>query len=234
MQVEVVAQFGVLVKVAVIPERDRAAEWRSPASDRASARHRWAPDGPLVVFVGRLEVEKGWSWPRRWCKLPVNCRVARLVVSGKGSQTKRFHQACATLGISDRVTVAGWLPEADLRALIGCADVAVIPSLYEPFGLVALEAMALAVPVVASHVGGLSEFVRQGETGWSVPPRDAAALASAIVAAITDQEASRAQVERATPGRPLLLAQLRLAQIAAATIEVYRTAIAASASIASR
>ena len=233
MQVEVVAQFGVpAAKVAVIPNGIEPAEWRSPASDRASARHRWAPDGPLVVFVGRLEVEKGiLELAEAMVQVAGQLPGARLVVSGKGSQTQRFHQACATLGISDRVTVAGWLPEADLRALIGCADVAVIPSLYEPFGLVALEAMALAVPVVASHVGGLSEFVRQGETGWSVPPRDAAALASAIVAAITDQEASRAQVERAT--RALAL-DFDWRKIAAATIEVYRTAIAASASIASR
>ncbi len=232
MQAEVVAQFGVPVaKVAVIPNGIEPDEWRSSARDRAGARARWAPDGPLVVFVGRLEVEKGiLELAEAMVDVTQHLPGARLVVSGRGSQTQRFHQACADLGISGLVTMPGWLPEADLRALIGCADVAVIPSLYEPFGLVALEAMALAVPVVASHVGGLSEFVRQGETGWSVPPRDAAALADAIVAAVTDRGLAEAQVERAT----LALARdFSWNAIAATTVDVYRSAISASTTVTS-
>jgi glycogen(starch) synthase len=231
MQSEVIDQFGVpTAKVAVIPNGIEPDDWRSPASDRSTARNRWAPNGPLVVFVGRLEVEKGiLELAEAMVAVARELPGARLVVSGKGSQTQRFHQACATLGIADLVTMAGWLPEGDLRALIGCADAVVIPSLYEPFGLVALEAMALAVPVVASHVGGLAEFVRDGETGWSVPPRDAAALARAIVAAITNEETSRAQVERATRA---LTQDFDWHNIAAATIEVYRTAIASSSTVA--
>ncbi|HQZ85702.1 MAG TPA: glycosyltransferase family 4 protein [Actinomycetota bacterium] len=231
MQAEVIAQFDVPeAKVAVIPNGIAPEEWRSSVGDRAVARARWAPDGPLVVFVGRLEVEKGiLELAEAMVEVAQRLPGARLIVSGKGSQTQRFHQACVDLGISGLVTMPGWLPEKDLRALIGCADVAVIPSLYEPFGLVALEAMALAVPVVASHVGGLSEFVRQGETGWSVPPRDAGALARAIVAAVTDQGLAQAQVERAT----LALARdFSWSKIAATTVDVYRTAMSASASMA--
>jgi glycogen(starch) synthase len=95
------------------------------------------------------------------------------------------------------VTFAGYVSEADLRATVAAADVAVVPSLYEPFGFVALEAMCLGTPLVAARSGGLAEIVRDGETGWLVPPGDPAALAARVVDVLSDPRAAARAVASA-------------------------------------
>ena len=96
------------------------------------------------------------------------CTTGRV---GQGGQSGQFDQVTAERGLSDAVVRAGWQPEADLRALIAASDIAIVPSLYEPFGLVALEAMALGAPVICARTGGLADIVTDGETGCSSPRR---------------------------------------------------------------
>ena len=79
------------------------------------------------------------------------------------------------------VDFAGYLPDADLAAAVAAADAVVLPSHYEPFGIVALEAAAAGAPLVVARSGGLAEVVVDGETGVSFPPRDVAGLADAVV-----------------------------------------------------
>lgn len=222
MKEEVVRQFSVAAdKVTVIPNGIDLEEWSSPLSDQLDARARWAPDSPLIVFVGRLEVEKGiLELAEAMAQVRQALPTAHLVIAGRGSQGELLRNACESHGITGAVTVAGWLPEQELRALIACADVAAIPSIYEPFGLVALEAMSLGTPVVASRVGGLADVVRSGETGWSVPAKDPTALAKALVAAITDRSA-KVIVDRAYEA---LKRDHDWSQIAEATVACYRRA----------
>jgi glycosyltransferase involved in cell wall biosynthesis len=88
--------------------------------------------------------------------------------------------------VLDRVIFTGGVARADVPALIRSADVVVCTPWYEPFGITPLEAMACGVPVVASAVGGLTDTVVDRATGWLVPPRDPAALASALRALLAD------------------------------------------------
>jgi glycosyltransferase involved in cell wall biosynthesis len=167
-------------KVRVIPngvdaERLRCAD--SP-TELARFRRRWARDDERIVFfVGRLVREKGAevlidAMPEVLAAHP----GAKLVVAGGGWSGHLVAQAAAR-GIGNRVAFAGFVSDSDLPRLYAVADVAVFPSLYEPFGIVALEGMAAGVPVVVSDIGGFREVVRHGQTGlhtWANNPHSLA------------------------------------------------------------
>jgi glycogen synthase len=199
MRWEITRLFDVPVdRVEVIPNGIDLTQWRVASQAREAARCRWAPDGPLVVFLGRMEWEKGGhvlldAMPTLLRRFP----GLRLVLAGRGSMEDRLHEQSARLGLAGAVTFTGWLPEDDLHALVACADVAVVPSIYEPFGLVALEAAALGTPLVVSDTGGLAEFVEPGETGWRFPPGDAPGLADAVTATLTEPALAAASARRA-------------------------------------
>jgi D-inositol-3-phosphate glycosyltransferase len=97
-----------------------------------------------------------------------------------------------SLGVSDRVDLRGAVPREHVPALLRSADVVACCPWYEPFGLVAVEAMACGVPVVASDVGGLGENVVDGVTGLLVPPRQPRRIAEALAAILGDHDRRRA------------------------------------------
>ncbi len=92
--------------------------------------------------------------------------------------------------VRDRVHLLGELPRADALAVVARSEVAVVPSLWESFGYVAVEAMALGRPLIAARAGGLTEIVEHGRTGWLVPPGDADALAACLLERLADSEGS--------------------------------------------
>lgn len=228
MRREIVRQFEVPEgKVSVIPNGVDTATWQSTGPAREDARRRWSRHGPLLVFSGRLEAEKGIftlldAMPHILAAHP----RARLVVSGQGGQSGRFDQVTAERGLSDAVVRAGWQPEADLRALIAASDIAIVPSLYEPFGLVALEAMALGAPVICARTGGLADIVTDGETGLLFSPGDSGDLARAVLAALADPAAARQRAHLATAS---LQVRFDWRVIAHDTVDVYADAISTAA-----
>ncbi len=167
-------------KIRVIPngvDPERVQCTDSPEA-LAEFRSRWArPDERIILFVGRLVKEKGVeilieAMPEVLAAHP----EAKLVVAGGGFQGHLQARAEA-LGIGHKVIFGGFVPEEDLPRLYVIAEVAVYPSLYEPFGIVALEAMAAGVPAVTSDIGGFREVVRHGETGlhtWANNPHSLA------------------------------------------------------------
>jgi glycogen(starch) synthase len=165
------------------------AAWRtsSDQQERARAALGVPSDAPLVVLAGRIEWEKGGDVAVR--ALP-SIRRARpgthLVLAGTGSQRPTLEKLARARRVFRSVRFAGHLAEAELAALLGAADVALVPSSYEPFGMVTLETGAAGTPVVAGAVGGLPEVVASGRTGLLVPPRDPEALAAAVVAVLRD------------------------------------------------
>lgn len=148
-----------------------------------------APGDRVILYVGRLDAEKGLpTLLEALARVLVVIPEARLVLAGKGVRQAQLQEQARELQLSDRLSFAGYVQDAALAALYQAAAVLAVPSLYEPFGLVALEGMACGKPVVASAVGGLREIVVDGETGLLVPPGNAAALANALLRVLGEPE----------------------------------------------
>ncbi|OAN46473.1 glycosyl transferase family 1 [Chloroflexus islandicus] len=164
-------------------------------ADWVAFRRRFAADNEaLVIFVGRLVYEKGVhilleAWPRVVAELP-----ARLVIAGAGSASDDLRLRAAELGVS--VEFLGFISDEDRNRLYAVGDVAVFPSLYEPFGIVALEAFAAGCPVIVSDAGGLAEVVQHELNGLVVPAGDAVALANALLASLHAPAESRLRAAR--------------------------------------
>jgi glycogen(starch) synthase len=144
------------------------------------------------------------------------------VVVGRGTQQEQLEAQAKRLRLGRSVVFTGWMSEQELRAVSGAADVAVVPSVYEPFGLVALEAAALGTPLVVADTGGLAEIVEHGETGLVFPPLDAPALADAVTEVLRDEVMGRRIVRAA---RAVVERDNHWPTIAATTAAVYARAV---------
>lgn len=155
------------------------------------------PDTKLVFYVGRFDPRKGIETLVRavgQSQLRGQANL-RLVIGGgsrpgqsDGLERDRIESIVAELGLQEITTFPGRLGDEDLPMYYAAADVCVVPSHYEPFGLVAIEAMACGTPVIASDVGGLQYTVVSEETGLLAPPKDEAAFATAIDRILSDPD----------------------------------------------
>jgi glycogen synthase len=179
-------------KVEVIPNGVAARRWRPEPELVQAVRRRYSGSGPLIVFTGRLVYEKGVhdllaAMPRLRRRHP----GIRLVVAGTGPQDAALREQARRLRLGRSVRFAGFVADDELAALAAVADCAVVPSIYEPFGLVALEAAAAGTPVVVADTGGLRELVRHGVTGMRFTPGDVAGLTDAVSALLADEVLAR-------------------------------------------
>ncbi len=209
--------------VDVIPNGIDLTHWDVPVDVVAQARRTYGAGGPLLMFTGRLEWEKGChtlldAVPRLRRRHP----GLRLVVAGEGSKAGELRAHAKRLRLGRSVSFLGWVPPDELAALAAAADVAVVPSIYEPFGLVALEAAASGTPIVVGDTGGLREFVEHGITGLRFTPGDHAGLADAITALLRDDLLAR-RLER--DARVVLARDYTWESVAARTVDVYERAV---------
>ncbi len=179
MRGQVADVFGVEeARVRVIPNGIDPLDL-APVDDLAALRARFArPSEKLVLLIGRLVYEKGFqvaldALPR------VIERVGdvRFLVAGSGTHEQELTAQAERLGLHRHGTFLGWIGDDVLRSLYRIADLTVVPSLYEPFGLVALEAMASGCPCIVSDTGGLREVVPNDDVGIRVEASDPRALA---------------------------------------------------------
>ncbi|MDG3012794.1 glycosyltransferase family 4 protein [Rhodococcus sp. D2-41] len=183
-----------------------------------------APRGgpPRLLYVGRLEYEKGVQ--DAIAALPKIRRThpgTTLAVAGEGTQQEWLVEQARAGRVARSVTFLGRLDHDRLLGWLHGADAIVLPSRYEPFGIVALEAAAAGTPLVASTAGGLGEAVVDGVTGSSFEPGDVAGLAAAVCRALDDPRAAQTMAEAA---RQRLTDDFDWHQVASATADVYRSA----------
>jgi glycosyltransferase involved in cell wall biosynthesis len=166
--------------------------------NRKLFRRRFVQDDEkLVLFVGRLVFEKGVQvLLGAAARLNDKAPRTKFVIVGSGDQAW-LAQIALERGVADRVEFIQRLPDKALWRLYRVADVAVFPSLYEPFGMVAVESMAAGTLTVVSDVGGLSEIVEHGVDGMKFPPGDETALAQSLEAALFDSAGAAAIGRRA-------------------------------------
>lgn len=201
MAQEVMSYFSVPPdKVDVIPNGVSTERFdRLDGVDLDDFRARFAsPQERIVFYVGRIVHEKGVhllveAGPRILAQFP----RAKFVVAGTGGMVEALRDRAEELGVGVKFYFTGFIPDEDRDRLYKVADCAVFPSLYEPFGIVALEAMAANTPVVVSSVGGLAEVVQHDETGITVHPDSVEFLAWGILRTLQDPEGAAARARRA-------------------------------------
>ncbi|WP_018133138.1 1,4-alpha-glucan branching protein domain-containing protein [Effusibacillus pohliae] len=145
-------------------------------------KQRYAMDHErIVLFIGRLVREKGVhtlleAAPAILAEFP----DVKFVIAGKGPAAGELQQLAERMGVREKVLFTGFIPDDERNRLLQIAEVAVFPSRYEPFGIVALEAMAAGTAVVVSDVGGLGDVVQHGHNGLKMYPGDAHSLATQV------------------------------------------------------
>jgi glycosyltransferase involved in cell wall biosynthesis len=203
-------------RIRVVPSGVDAAAFAAPAGARAAQRRAWgvADDDVVVIVVGGLEHRKGHTvLIDAAARLSPDLRLRWVFLGSGGLEqelrrwAERQHVAVDFLGFRD-----------DVAACLAGADVAALPSLQEGLGVAALEAMAAALPVVASRVGGLGEVVVDGETGRLVPVGDIDALAAALDALARDADLRR---RLGAAGRDRVRARYSTAAMAEGTLACY-------------
>jgi glycosyltransferase involved in cell wall biosynthesis len=184
-----------------------------------SLRREFAlPEEKLVLFVGRLVYEKGAQVLINAIPKVLEKVNAKFVIVGSGYMRDQLYNIVKSMGLEHKVLFAGFLEEEKLLRLQTCADVSVVPSLFEPFGIVALEAMAAKSPVVVSDTGGLSEIVEHDSTGVKVYPNNTESLAWGIIRVLSDDK-FRAQISR--NGYEKIKQKYNWGKIALETKEIY-------------
>ena len=143
----------------------------------------------IILYVGRLVYEKGIQHLiAAMPKILSNYHDAKLVIAGRGGMIEELKAEAANLGLNDKVYFTGYLDSKKVQKMYKCADVAVFPSTYEPFGIVALEAMLAGVPTVVSDVGGLDEIVTHGVDGMKSYAGNPNSIADSVTALLYDHQ----------------------------------------------
>jgi glycogen synthase len=176
-------------RIAVIPNGIDPSEL-VPVDDLETLRSRFAqPDEKLVLLVGRLVYEKGFQLALEALPgLIERVGNVRFLVAGSGTAEGELREQATALGLDPHGTFLGWIGDDVLHSLYRIADLTVVPSIYEPFGLVALEAMASGCPCLVADTGGLREVVPNEDVGLRFRSRDPRSLASMAERLLTEEE----------------------------------------------
>jgi glycogen(starch) synthase len=205
-------------RVSVIPNGIDCADLH-PVDDLAALRARFAqPDDRLVLLVGRLVYEKGFQVALDALPQVIRrCGRVRFLVAGSGTHELQLRRQARRLGLREHGTFVGWIGDDVLHSLYRIADLCVVPSIYEPFGLVALEAMASGCPCIVADTGGLREVVPNADVGLRFRSRNPRAL-GAMMQRVLDDDALR---ERLVAEASVHVRSFDWNDVARQTAEVY-------------
>ena len=221
MQSHISTVFGVPPgRITVIPNAIDPGDLEPTVDDLEGLRARYAdPDEHLVLLVGRLVYEKGFHLAldalARVVRRPGN---VRFLVAGTGTAEEELKRQAQRLGLTRHGSFLGWVGDDMLHALYRVSEVVIVPSIYEPFGLVALEAMASGCLCVVADTGGLREVVPAGgAVGLRFRAQDSAALGRVLADVLSDDEGRARMVDEA---RAHVL-QFDWAEVARRTADLY-------------
>jgi len=187
-------------KMVVIPPGVDLGHFYSIPSDEAKAFIGLKPENRMILFVGRIERLKGLDTlieAMACVQLKDDSRPVHLAIIGGDpsvsreqmtAEMSRLKDLCEALGLDQSVVFLGRRDQDKLPYYYSAAEVVVMPSHYESFGMVALEAMACGTPVIASEVGGLAYLVRDGETGFTIPAEEPEKLCDKLSWLLNDEE----------------------------------------------
>ena len=220
MQREVKSLFQVPHdKIAVIENGVNAENFQNDCEPEFRDKYA-SPAEDIIFYIGRLVREKGVQvLIQAMPKILQDNPDTKLVVAGKGGFLDNLKSQAKFLGIEDRIYFTGFVSDEERNKLYQAADLAVFPSFYEPFGIVALEGMTTGTPVVVSDVGGMGDFVENGVTGLKVPPNNPYQLAEAVQYILNNRKAAAGMAERAIN---LVEEEFNWKKIAEKTIKVYQ------------
>lgn len=174
-------------KLVMVPNGVNTEVYAGHGEDLREFRSKFAlPEEKIVLFVGRLVYEKGVHVLVNAVPKVLEKAHAKFIIVGNGYMKEQLSGLVKSRGLAHKVLFTGFVDDETLRKLQRCADVSVVPSLFEPFGIVALEAMAARSPVVVSDTGGLSEIVEHDVSGVKVYVNDPDSLAWGINRVLTD------------------------------------------------
>ena len=190
MKNEIQRIFGLPYdKINVIPNGVKLDKFEGIERDYDLRRQYAMDNEKIILYVGRLVYEKGvQNLIGAMPKILENYHDSKLVICGRGGMMDELKQEVHNLGIDEKVYFVGYCDAAKVQKMYINADIAVFPSTYEPFGIVALEGMLSGTPTVVSDVGGLNEIVEHGVTGMKSYAGNSNSIADSILALLYDQE----------------------------------------------
>ena len=190
MKNEIQRLFGLpFDKINVIPNGINLSNFTGIERDYDFRRQYAMDNEKIILYVGRLVYEKGVQHLiAAMPKILSNYHDAKLIIAGRGGMMDELRAEANNLGLNDKIYFTGYLNSKQVQKMYKCADVAVFPSTYEPFGIVALEAMLAGVPTVVSDVGGLDEIVTHGVDGMKSYAGNANSIADSVTALLYDHQ----------------------------------------------
>ena len=227
MKSEIQRLFGLpFEKINVVPNGVNLNNFNNVYRDY-DFRRRFAMDNEkIILFMGRLVYEKGIQHLiSAMPKILDHYHDVKLVIAGKGGMLDELKAQANNLGISQKVYFAGYLNSKDVQKMYRCADISVFPSTYEPFGIVALEAMLAGVPVVVSDIGGLNEIVEHGVIGMKSYAGNPNSIADSILTLLFDHKLCDQVVKNA---KAKVKAEYNWSKITSDTFFTYQKAICES------
>ena len=199
MKNELQRLFGLpFEKINVVPNGINLNNFNGVEKDYEFRRQFAMDNEKIILYTGRLVFEKGIQHLiAAMPKIISGYNDVKLVIVGKGGMLDELKKQVKYLGIENKVYFAGYLDSKKIVKMYKCADVAVFPSTYEPFGIVTLEAMLAGIPVVTSDIGGLNEIVEHGVNGMKSYAGNSNSIADSVLTLLYDKKLASEVVKTA-------------------------------------
>ena len=188
MKCELQRLFGLpFEKINVVPNGINLNNFSGIEKDYDFRRQYAMDNEKIILYVGRLVYEKGiQNLISAMPKILQGYNDTKLVIAGKGGMIDELRDQANRMGLGNKVYFTGYLNSKQVQKMYKCADIAVFPSTYEPFGIVALEAMLAGIPTVVSDIGGLNEIVTHGVDGMKSYAGNPNSIADSVLTLLYD------------------------------------------------